>query len=196
MTILPVDNTILNSVTYIIYCKNVDYCILIDCGEWDTLHYALKEIGKKVKAVLLTHGHLDHIYGLNSLLKVEPSLVVGTNEDGFKELSNPRRNLSFYHENPFIVEGYEPLFLHGGMTLHFDGLANVEVMSTPGHSPSCLTYKIDNHLFTGDAYIPGVKVYTSLPYGNKELAFKSIDLLSKMKSIGYNIHCGHHSYEK
>ena len=57
MTILPVNNSILNSVTCVLYSEDVDYCILIDCGEYETLKPVLDRINKKVKAVLLTNGH-------------------------------------------------------------------------------------------------------------------------------------------
>ena len=95
---------------------------------------------------------------------------------------------------PFTIEDYEPLLLQDGMTLHYEGLTDIEVVATPGHSPSCITYKIGNDLFTGDAYIPGVKTFTSFPRGNKETALKSIALLSEMEEQGFTIHCGHHSY--
>lgn len=196
MIILPINNTFLNSVTYIIYQKDIDYCILIDCGEWDTLRPILNIINKKVKGVLLTHGHLDHIYGLKGLLNYDASILVYTNEEGHKELRNSRKNLSFYHEIPFTIDDYNPVVLENNQNLEFEGLVSVEVIETPGHSPSCITYRIGNNLFTGDAYIPGVKVYSSLPNGNKKLALESIGMLSEMENLGYNIYCGHHSYEK
>lgn len=182
----------MNSVTYVLYEEDVDYCVLIDCGEWATLKPVLDELGKKVRAVLLTHGHSDHIHGLKGLLEFTPSVIVGTNDDGHEELGNSRKNLSFYHEMPFTIEGYEPLILQDGMTLHYEGIADIEVIATPGHSPSCLTYRIGNDLFTGDSYIPGVKTFTSFPRGNKELALKSIALLSELEKQGFTIHCGHH----
>ena len=36
------------------------------------------------------------------------------------------------------------MILQDGMTLHYEGLADIEVIATPGHSPSCITYKIGN----------------------------------------------------
>ncbi len=60
MKILPVKNTIMNSMTYILYVENIDYCVLIVCGEYETLAPILSTVGKLIKAVLLTHGHSDH----------------------------------------------------------------------------------------------------------------------------------------
>ncbi len=51
---------------------------------------------------------------------------------------------------------------------------SARVYETPGHHPSCLTFEIGDCLFTGDAYIPGEKVITNLPGGNKGLAAESV----------------------
>lgn len=195
MHILQVNNNFMNSVTYVLYSKNVDYCVLIDCGEWDTLKPVLERIGKKVKTVLLTHGHADHIYGINGLLESAPTVTIGTNECGHNELCDPKKNLSFFHGNPVNVERYHPLVLKDGMVLPFQGLTDIEVIATPGHSSSCLSYKMGRNLFTGDAYIPGINTCTKLPGGNKDLALKSITLLSDMEQSGYKIYCGHHHYD-
>ena len=193
----------MKSVTYVLYREDVDYCVLIDCGEWETLKPVIEQIGKSVKAVLLTHGHSDHIYGLGGLLQMYPEAEVYTTEYGHLELQNDRKNLSFYHGYPFTVMGYHQKTLIGGEVLHFEGLTDVEVIATPGHSPSCLSYRIPSSevtglhgvkgvLFTGDAYIPGINVFTKFPKANKQLAEESRTLLSQMESEGYIIYFGHH----
>ena len=138
MNILPINNSIINSVTYVLYREDVDYCVLIDCGERGTLKPVIERIGKSVKAVLLTHGHSDHIYGLVGLLQMCPEAEVYTTEYGHLELQSDRKNLSFYHGYPFTVMGYHQKTLIGGEVLHFEGLTDVEVIATPSHSPSCL----------------------------------------------------------
>ena len=102
MNILPIHNSIMNSVTYVLYREDVDYCVLIDCGEWETLKPVIERIGKSVKAVLLTHDHSDHIYGLVGLLQMYPEAEVFTTEYGHLELQSDRKNLSFYHGTPLL----------------------------------------------------------------------------------------------
>ena len=185
----------MNSVTYIIHSEDVDYCVLIDCGEYETLEPVLSKINKRVKAVLLTHGHSDHIYGLKELLKRQPDIEVYTTEYGALELSSPKKNISFFHETPFTIDGCRLVLAIDGQTLQFDGLADIEVMRTPGHDESCVTYKIGKNLFTGDAYIPGIKVFTGFPGADKEKASFYADKLAAMEADGYIIHCGHHSFK-
>ena len=59
----------------------------------------------------------------------------------------------------------------------------LNVLATPGHCPSCLTYYTDNYIFTGDSYIPGIKVVTNLPKGNKSQAQESV---KKIKGLMEN----------
>lgn len=194
VTIIPVNNTIMNSVTYILYSEDVDYCVLIDCGEWETLRPVLNRIDKRVDSVLLTHGHSDHIYGLLGLLDFQPDVKIYTNEEGHKEIKDSRLNLSFYHGNPFIIYGYQPIEIKDKQIVRFRGIGELEVMATPGHDTSCLTYRVNKHLFTGDAYIPGLKTFTKFPRSNKEQSIASISILSELEKKGFIIHCGHHSY--
>ena len=184
----------MNSITYVLYSDEINYCVLVDCGEWDTLKPVLNRIDKTVRCVLLTHGHSDHIYGLEGLLRSYPKAQICTNIDGHAELKDAKKNLSLFYGFPFAIEAYTPILLEDKQILHFEGLADIEVIATPGHDTSCLSFKVNNHLFTGDAYIPGVKIFTKFPRGNKAQALQSIALLSDMEKQGFTIHCGHHSY--
>lgn len=196
MIIYPIKNTIMNSMTYVLSADNIDICVLIDCGDFYTLYPILKKIGKRIKAVLLTHGHYDHIYGLRNLIKYFPSVMIYTNSYGHEELADSKQNLSYYHESSFIIEGYSPIYINGGDILHFDGIGNIEVISCPGHDPSCLSYKVENNVFTGDAYIPGVNVFTKFPKGDYKLAMISYSLLKQLEADGNIIYCGHHNYDE
>lgn len=147
---------------------------------------------KMLKGVLLTHAHFDHIYGLNELLKLFPNTLVYTNESGKEALLDARKNMSLYHETPFIFEFPENIrIVNNGDEIALCENLIAKVLATPGHHPSCLSYIIEDAIFTGDSYIPGTKVVTNLPKGNKKQAQESIDKILAM-SKGRTIYPGHH----
>lgn len=169
------------------FCTSVCYRIkdcVIDPGDvWKGFD--------NVSTVLLTHAHFDHIYGLNELLKISPSAKVNTNEAGREMLLDARKNLSFYHETPFEFEHPDSIVIvNDGTEVNLgDGLI-AKAVFTPGHNPSCITWIIDDAIFTGDSYIPGIKTVTNLPKGNKSQAIES-EALIKSLAIGKTIYPGH-----
>lgn len=171
-------NYIFNSISY----RIID--TLIDCGDtWDGFSYA--------STVLLTHAHFDHIYGLNELLRISPQAKVYTNDFGKEMLLNARKNLSFYHETPFVFEHPESIVtVNDGDVLNLDREITAKAVFTPGHNPSCITWVIGNALFTGDSYIPGIKTVTNLSGGNRSQANKSEELIKQL-AIDWTIYPGH-----
>lgn len=147
-----------------------------------------------MRGVFLTHAHFDHIYGLNRLIEIFPDALVYTNAQGKAALLNPKWNFSKYHDEveDFIFYKHENIRVIGaeGLIALENGL-EINVMFTPGHEPSCITYKINDCLFTGDSYIPGIKTVTSFPRSNKELAEKSLETLKYAEKQGAMILPGH-----
>lgn len=193
MNILPIHNSIMNSVTYVLYREDVDYCVLIDCGYSEGLIASLEELGKRVKAVFLTHAHYDHIYGLNMLLERFPDALVYTNEEGRGALTDVKKNFSKYHPElvPFVFEHTENVrLLEEGERVLFDD-EKMQVLFTPGHDVTCFSFIIGNYLFTGDAYIPGVKTVMTFPRSNKIDAVASLERLKALEREGYIIRPGH-----
>lgn len=161
---------------------------LVDCGDFDKV---LEKIGdREIAGVLLTHAHFDHIYGLPELLSLFPRSRIVNNEAGCAALGNDRGNMSRYNGTPMTVFPDNMIITHEGDSIQlFEGLF-AKVYETPGHHPSCLTFEVGDYLFTGDAYIPGEKVITNLPGGDKAKAFASVSRILEM-SQGKIIMAGH-----
>lgn len=184
-------NNTLSSNTYLVWVDDEKDCLLVDCGDSEQLFKDLAEGVFKVVGVLLTHGHFDHIYGLNRLLDMYPSLKVYTNAFGRESLLSVKLNLSRYHFNPYTIQDENAIcvFSDDCFSMELIGLA-VNVFHVPGHNPGCLAYKIENYFFTGDAYIPDVKVITNIPKAEKELANMNYDYLENITS-GCIVCAGH-----
>ena len=89
-------------------------------------------------------------------------------------------NYSKYHNDPIVFESENIVICKEGDEIElFEGVT-AKVYETPGHSDSCLTYEVEDYLFTGDSYIPGVKVVTTLKGGDKKLAAKSVERILKL----------------
>lgn len=185
-----ITNIFLNSITYIIPISDENECYLVDCGDIEKVI----EQGWTVKGVFLTHCHFDHIYGINKLVESYPEVKIYTNEAGIIGLTNPRVNFSKYHEE---VEDFSFSYIENVSLIEKEGMLILEndiivnALFTPGHDASCISYIIGNHLFTGDAYIPGIKTVTTFPRSNKEKATQSLLRLQQYERTGYIICPGH-----
>lgn len=180
-------NTVCRSNSFVIKLSDSDICFLIDCGDICTLQSYFNKYRFSLKGVFLTHTHFDHIYGLNGLLQFYPELPVYTSAFGREALMSDKLNLSKYTSTPFLFRYLQNVkVLEEGNRILLWGNKELEVMETPGHDKSCLTYKLNNFLFTGDSYIPGMNVVATFPNSNRveaEISKKRILELAKACKI-------------
>ena len=164
-------------------------CLVVDPG--DDYHLIKEVIGdNKVLGVLITHSHFDHIYGINELHERFPLCNIYTSAYGYIALRDAKKNLSFYHEQTIEYLEDNIQILREGDKIEIFSNIYLEVLGTPGHCPSCLTYYTNDYIFTGDSYIPGIKVVTNLPKGNKIQAQESVEKIKELIGIR-NICPGH-----
>ena len=140
--------------------------LLIDCSDYvpQIIDY-VKENGLNVKYILLTHGHFDHVLGINKMNEVLGAKVYV--HEGDKELVvNTRAVMTMFGlptegvENPKITGTLSDA---GELTL---GNQLIKVIETPGHTPGGVCYLIGNCLFSGDSLFHGTIGRTDLPGGS------------------------------
>ena len=138
---------------------------------------AAREIGDlsdKIKYILLTHAHFDHIWALDSWVEatgVTPTVSVYD----AKALSDPYANCSKSFLSTELVYSLPFNTVTDGDILPL-GNAKIEVISTPGHTPGSVCYKIADSVFVGDTlFADGGYGRCDLPGGNSSLIKASID---------------------
>ena len=162
MNIIRIENELLQSATYLFDGY------LVDCGVSEKIIKALD--GKELRGIFLTHCHHDHIYGIEKVLKQYSHAKVYCSQKTFEGLHDDTLNLSYIipeHSFRFTQDENVVILEEGIHTI--DGM-KVEVISTPGHSEDCLSFIIEDNIFTGDSYIPFAKVFTKWPTSNKTRA--------------------------
>ena len=176
-------NSVFTSRTYILTQEGCSFVWIVDCGDVPPIVDMLSSLGgdsSMIKGVLLTHVHYDHIYGLPRLTEKFPSLRVYTKKKKKNALTDIRLNYSKYHNDPIEYESENVVTCDEGTMIElFDGV-QAKVYHTPGHNPSCLTYEVGDYLFTGDAYIPGIKVVTTFKGGDKVRAAESVERILQL----------------
>ena len=173
MQVVRIVNSVFTSNTYIISEAKSNWVWLIDVGDIEGVLESLPE-DAIVKGVFITHPHFDHIYGINKLIDSFPDCIVFTSEYGKKGLFSDKLNLSYYHDDPINFLGSNVQILHETDKIELFKNCFLETLETPGHNWSCLTYKVEKYLFTGDSYIPNVEVVTKLKGGDREASKRSL----------------------
>jgi glyoxylase-like metal-dependent hydrolase (beta-lactamase superfamily II) len=106
--------------------------------------------GGKIEAILLTHGHFDHIEGLPELQKTTGAPVFISARDKDKLCDDTANRAVFHFDGDFPHYTGEVKLLCGGEKLVFD-CAEMDVIACPGHTAGCLAFIADNKIcFSGD----------------------------------------------
>lgn len=155
-------------------------CIVIDLGSTQTrvISY-IKENHTSCLGILLTHGHFDHIRGLNNFLKeFNCTVFIDFNDKDF--LTDSKLNGSKYsEENQVIVKTTNIYELDDEDEINFGNGYLFKVIETPFHTNGSVCYlcEKENALFSGDTLFKGSIGRTDLPTGSERLVNSSLKKL-------------------
>ncbi|HHU33045.1 MAG: MBL fold metallo-hydrolase [Zhaonellaceae bacterium] len=158
---------------YILGCSETLEGAVVDPGdEADYILTIIEEENLKIKYIINTHGHSDHI-GANKEVKKSTGaqiLIHGADE---KFLLEPKQNLSNYSQEPIIGPAADQL-LSEGYLIKIGNSINLNVIHTPGHTPGSICLLGENFILTGDTLFAGSIGRTDLPGGSYDLIIRSI----------------------
>ena len=154
-------------------------CVIVDPGQdaqqgIDELlvRYRLKPI-----AVLLTHGHIDHMWSVAPVCGAK-GIPAYVHPDDRELLADPAKGLSLTVGQQLFggitfTEPDDVRELADGSALSLAGL-EFTVRHTPGHTPGSVTFGSENGLFTGDLLFAGSIGRTDLPGGDHQVMLRSL----------------------
>ena len=153
---------------YMVWEDGSDTCILIDPGyEPELLLEQVRLQRKTLEAILLTHGHFDHVGGVKQIAAETGCKVYICAE----ELKQPLRYSDGLHYTDTVAEG--DVLALAGLTL--------QVLHTPGHTPGCVCYLCGDTLFSGDTLFAGTCGRTDLPGGDFKAIQASLQRLAALE---------------
>lgn len=176
---MKIDTFVLGDFQTNCYCVRPDdharRCLVIDPGlETGPLVQFLEQEGLEPEVIALTHGHVDHVAGVDMLRERWPSVKVGIHQKDASMLTDPARNLSMLAGTMTTARPAEMVFDRDKM-VRWAGI-EFQLLHTPGHTPGgiCLYAQREGLIFVGDTLFAGSVGRTDLEGGHFEQLMESI----------------------
>lgn len=174
------------TLTYIVYDETSKDAVVIDPVlnfdpnssklSNDSLHFILEFLSKenlKLKFILETHAHADHISSASRLKEHHPKALIGIGTH-IQDVQKTFVSLYNFQNKPHDGSQFDVLFLDEH--IYEAGTLKFKVLFTPGHTPACVSYLFGDALFTGDAlFMPDYGCgRCDFPGGNAKQLYHSI----------------------
>lgn len=158
---------------YIIMEESKKRALIVDPGgDADRIMNKIKELQVSVDAILLTHGHFDHMLAADTLReKYQVKVYLG--QDDSELIKNPMENVSGMFGKPMST--HADVLLRDGQVLELAGF-EIKVLATPGHTKGGVCYYIEKEsvAFSGDTIFQASVGRSDFPTGSGASLSKSI----------------------
>ena len=164
--------------TYIVHDSESKSCAVIDPGyEARAILQKVTDLGLSVDAILLTHGHFDHVGAVSAIAK-ETNCAVWMHQSDYSPEKHPMRKM-FYP----LADTLSPVisFCEEGEVIQAGGLS-FHTLHTPGHTRGSVCYLSGDALFSGDTLFAGSCGRTDLLGGDWATIMKSLRRLKEMEA--------------
>ena len=161
---------------FLVWQEGHEKCILIDPGDLpEKILEVVRQQGKTVEAILLTHGHFDHVGGVKKIAK-ETGCAVYLREE--------ENTLPFFMTAGalYSTDSYPDTLTVAGLTF--------TVLHTPGHTPGSVCLLCQDVIFAGDTLFAGSCGRTDFPGSNPGDMKKSLQKLYALPG-DYQVFPGH-----
>ena len=173
---MKIENFVLGPIgtnCYIVTNEETKECFAVDmaaCPKEYVNH--IKAAGLTMKGLFLTHGHFDHILGIDSFLREFPVPVYAGAEEQ-PVMADARLNVASMYGSDYTFTGAEKV--EDGQVIECAG-AKIQVIHTPGHTIGGCCYYLpeENALFSGDTLFCASIGRTDLPTGSSSALVHSV----------------------
>ncbi len=174
---MKIESLVLNEIEtncYLLACEETGKGIVIDPGgEAGKIKEKIDEWKLKVKYIVNTHGHIDHIAAnreVKEFQENEPLICI--HQEDAKMLNDAQKNLSLFVGQTGNSPPPDVLLKEGDRVEA--GTLLLEVIHAPGHTEGGICLKSGDKIFTGDTLFAGGIGRTDLPGGSLETLLSSI----------------------
>lgn len=137
--------------TYILKDEDSKEAVIIDVGgDFQEIKDSTEEQGYKIKYILNTHGHFDHVLGEIYVQKNYPDIPIYMSKDDLSHITKLREEAGYFGVNYDNNTLKSDKFIDENSELYI-GRHKIQILKTPGHSKGGLSFYVDGKLFAGDS---------------------------------------------